>query len=106
MVDLTGRVARCTYDATLRGGGHAGGEPVSSSLSLPFFEYQGPGSERAVVMCVCGYSRIAHEVDDPAYWRGGVRVRRTVVESGTCPGFRPVGADVEDRYYCGCRGWD
>jgi hypothetical protein len=95
--DLTGRTARCSCGATRPSTDH-----------LAFFEYRGPGSHSATDHCVCGYFQCAH---DPEYMaslapnRDGSR-RRTVVEDGTCSGFRPRGPAEFDVYYCGCMGWE
>ena len=87
---LAGRMARCQC-----------GAERPSDLSLPFFEYRGPGSHEASVACKhCSYHLEAHLRDerrvDPS----------TVVERGKCPGFEARGPFEHDRFYCGCRGWD
>ena len=109
MPDLTGRMARCTYDPnTDATSGHTGRYAAGPSLKpssegLPFFEYLGPGSRYATESCGhCGYNLAAH---DPA-----TAPRRlgqpTAVERAKCPGFEPRGPADEDKYYCGCWGWD
>ena len=87
------RMARCSC-----------GRTVPSSPDLAFFEDCGPGSKVATGSCVCGYYECAH---DPAYMAKNVSSnRRTVVEQGKCGGFRARGPLEDDRYYCGCWGWD
>lgn len=104
--DLTGRMARCCYD---QGTGmephqqrYGGPPPVPSSLDLPFFEYQGPGSRFATEHCRhCGYHLDAH---DPERTRASDG--RTAMQFAHCPGFEERDPADEDKYYCGCWGWD
>ena len=86
---LEGRMAKCP-DC---------GRTVPSKWSLAFFQYRGASSERALLMCKCGYYKKAHE-DDPT------NLNRNVIKEGKCKGFEPHGAYEFDSYYCGCRGWD
>jgi hypothetical protein len=99
---LTGRTARCGCGAERPSAGDGRG-------SLAFFEYLGPGSRPAEIVCRhCRYHDVAHDPDHMATLapdRNGLR-RPTVVESGKCPGFEPHGPFDHDRFYCGCRGWD
>lgn len=76
--DLSGRTARCEC-----------GVERPSSPSLAFFEHCGPGSREATDICNCGYARVAHTAG---------RVK--------CPTFMARGPLDNDRFYCGCRGWD
>lgn len=80
-MNLVGRVARCSCLKT-----------APSDTSLAFFEYLGPGSRDAVEHCaVCNYHVRAHE---PGKTQAG-------------HGFTPKAeGKPEDRFYCGCRGWD
>ena len=107
-VDLTGRMARCSYDQnTDATTGHTGRYEAGPSLKpsdprLPFFEYLGPGSRFATETCGnCGYSEQAHDPERTLSQFG------SVVEQGKCPGFEARGPADEDKYYCGaCWGWD
>lgn len=97
--DLTGRTARCVYCGSTR---------PSSDLP-PFFEYRGPGSDRAEHTCgTCGFYDVAHSSAfeiNPA--TGRPNNPRNEGKSGhPCRSFTPVGPDEHDRFYCGCRGWD
>lgn len=80
--DLTGRDARCGYGC---------GAERPSSPDLPFFEYHGPGSREATVICECGHNITAHT-------REGSMCK--------CTSFKRRGPRETDSYYCGCRGWD
>lgn len=63
---------------------------LPSDSALPFFAYQGPGSENATRRCKhCGFFDSAHE-------KKGAR---------GCRHFEPVG-DTFDKFFCGCAGWD
>lgn len=99
---LEGRFSKCTYPdgagKYYREGMH---KPTPSSTSLPFFEYQGPGSKRATQQCKnCGYYDVAHE---PA---GPYRADGKLKSKGICDNFEPHGAFEFDSHYCGCWGWD
>lgn len=83
-IDLAGRTAKCSC-----------GNMSPSSLSLPFFEYWGPGSREALNICQCGYAFVAHTPE--------VMDRNKKL---TCTAFVARGPREFDRYYCGCRGWD
>ena len=79
---LSGRTARCAYGC---------GSEKPSDTDLAFFEYQGPGSEKARRECKnCGRY-------DTAHGKGHQRV---------CSDFQAVGDTGKDMYYCGCKGWD
>lgn len=65
--DLRNREARCSCDARR-----------PSSPSLPFFDFQGPGSR--------------YDSDNP--------------ESKIFPAWKTKGGRPFDEFYCGCRGWD
>lgn len=79
--DLAGRTARCCKKSGL----------VPSSPELPFFEFLGAGSTKALESCKnCGYYKSAHE-------EGRVP---------ECSGFEPHGPYEHDLYYCGHGGWD
>ena len=80
--NLSGRFAQCSY-----GCDHS----VPSHAGLPFFEYTGDGSRRAIIECKnCPYYEEAHG-------KGHKQV---------CKNFEPHGAFEFDSYYCGCYGWD
>ena len=83
---LTGRKMHCSYSGckTL---------PSDSNDKAPFFEYRGPGSWWATALCVCGFSKKAHDEKIPHVIR-------------KCKEFQPRGPHETDTYYCGCFGWD
>lgn len=89
--DLTHRLARCCHNGTIK----------KSSNDLAFFEYLGPGSERALTLCNCGFTKSAHDYN----WPSGNRVSKTPPQR-MCDHFTAHGAWAYDSYYCGCRGWD
>jgi hypothetical protein len=83
---LEGRTAKC-----------ACGDTAASSKTLPFFEYCGPGSKNATIVCaVCRYHKVAHGEINESTRRPGI------VDHD----FEPAGDSGEDRFYCGHRGWD
>lgn len=83
--DLTGRRAKCGYN-------HVEDDTVESSFDLPFFEYLGVESPRAITICKCGYFFEAHTD----------KARFPITDHE----FESHGPWEFDRYYCGCRGWD
>ncbi len=85
--DLAGRTAKCASCKNTR----------PSSMDLAFFEYQGPGSPSALDTCKCGYYRVAHEYNENRINKEPIRCR--------VGGFAPVGPR-DDKFYCGCQGWD
>lgn len=99
---LDGRTATC--GGGVNGEGHA---PRLSSLSLPFFEYRGEGSDwqrhcDAQVeklggrVVGCGFFDTVHQEVNPHTGRPGITDHEFVQ--------RPPAE--RDSYYCGCRGWD
>lgn len=117
---LEGRIARCSC-----------GKEAPSSKSLAFFEYNGPDSEKAQIMCKCGYFQVAHNYF-PYYYPGFCKIdhgRLTLTDHDTfiCDTcwsewdpkglkipknpkysphvFIPIG-DTTDTFYCGHGGWD
>jgi len=87
-ISLEGRVARCLSCT----------RESESSQSLPFFQFNGEGSERAIHNCsACGYSIVTHMELNPTTGRPG--------QNYSVHEFVPRG-DTQDTYYCGCRGWD
>ena len=87
-ISLEGRTAKCL--SCSREG--------ASDTSLPFFQFNGEGSERATGSCsACGYSIVTHMETNPTTGRPGHNY-------GTHE-FVPRG-DTQDTFYCGCRGWD
>lgn len=81
--ELIGRKARCRC-----------GKEEESTWTLPFFQFQGEGSQDATRVCgECGYFDIGHAPDL-------TKVR------GPCESFRPRGPLAVDKFYCGCNGWD
>lgn len=91
MPDLTGRMAVCYCgEKSLR---------PSDPDKLAFFEYRGPGSNRATSQCKCGYAEMAHTPDK-------THVMKTCAKKNGRSGFVPRGEFEYDSYYCGCRGWD
>lgn len=81
---LAGRMAKCSCGALCPSDGAPRGY-----TEAPFFQYWGPGSEKAEEQCVCGYYRVAH---------GKPHI--------PCTEFRQRQPDEFDSFYCGCRGWD
>lgn len=61
-------------------------------MTLPFFEYRGPGSPHAELCKRCGCTPAAH-VRPGAGWQ-------------VCPTYVAQGPSNADAYYCGCWGWD
>jgi hypothetical protein len=90
--DGTIRMAKCAYcDRT---------EPSANRESLAFFEDLGEGSYEATNSCKnCRYHEIAHGPDGNP---NSVSGRSKFV----CEEFTPQGDRGQDRFYCGCRGWD
>lgn len=86
---LVGRTARCSCGRTCPSDGSAPG-----FKDVPFFQYWGPGSEKATEQCRCGFNRVAHS---PEAFRGrGI----------DCKTFEVREPDQFDSFYCGCRGWN
>jgi hypothetical protein len=84
--ELIGRFAKCSC-----------GKTQPSSLTLAFFEYLGPESPSATENCAqCGYLQIAHRRKQSG----------EVKNQHICLRFKPHGPYENDRFYCGCRGWD
>ena len=103
--DLTGRRARCSYSHTAEDddtnklrrqrGWSACQIEADSSIKLPFFEWRGEGSFRAVTMCRhCSFYGSAHTEEN--------RKKNKRI----CSHFEPHGDYEFDQYYCGCMGWD
>jgi hypothetical protein len=65
---LAGRMAKCSYSHSNPARYKQHG-PVPSSYDLAFFQYNGPGSQRAEETCVCGYTRVAHY----PRWRASIK---------------------------------
>lgn len=87
-IAIEGRTAKCTSCA----------REGASSTSLPFFQYNGEGSDRATTSCLsCGYSIVTHMEINPATGRPG--------HNYGVHDFVPRG-DTQDTFYCGCRGWE
>ena len=82
-IDLTGRTARCSC-----------GRTAPSSTDLAFFEYRGLGMERPTC-AICGFYESVHAETNPYTGRPGVTDHTFMAR-----------VDVQDAYYCGCRGWD
>ena len=97
--DLTGRKARCVYNHNSR----PGQPPRPSSFDLAFFEYCGPGSQRATEYCVCGYLKSAHDAATDACPRNTKPLSGKRSPTGK---FQARGPLEFDLYYCGCFGWD
>lgn len=103
--DLSNRKARCHYYGKMPyknecNYGGVSNKPCSceqdSSLDLPFFEYYGPRSYKAVAACKnCKYEKMAHE-----------RKRSFADTSTVCSNFEPHGPYEFDSFYCGCQSWD
>lgn len=84
--NLEGRRARCSYFKSC-------GSEKDSSLSLPFFNYLGPGSRWSREKCKhCWYFKMAHTNE----------AERPITDHE----FEPAGPAEFDDYYCGCHGWD
>jgi hypothetical protein len=65
---------------------------IPSSEKLAFFEFTGEDSRRAKESCKnCQYYEVAHKSGAAFY---------------TCGNFIPHGSFENDRYYCGCIGWN
>lgn len=89
---LAGRQARCDCGRTCPSDGTAPGY-----TEIPFFQYWGPGSEKAEEQCGnpgCGKYRVAHGPDAP---HGG---------RYACAEFRQREPDQFDSFYCGHAGWE
>lgn len=82
-----GRMAQC---------GSCGTTKESTSQYLAFYEYCGPGSHDAEEVCNCGMTEVVHHPINDATGRPGI----------TDHPFTPRGDRGQDRYYCGCKGWD
>ena len=86
MNTLQGRVAKCSSCDS----------KTTSSTSLAFFEFRGEGSDHATTLCgQCGYHKDVHSPINPSTGRAGITEHK----------FTACG-DSEDRFYCGCYGWD
>lgn len=102
---LEGRIAKCAYDH--ENNPHEDSR-VPSSLGLAFFEYRGLGSRDSEDLCGhegCGYGKVAHVGPYLGSWlknADGSPNGRAISDHE----FTPHGPWEEDRYYCGCRGWD
>ena len=87
-ITLEGRVAKCVSCT----------RESASTQTLPVFQFNGEGSERATGSCsACGYSIVTHMEINPTTGRPG--------HNYGVHDFVPRG-DTQDTYYCGCRGWD
>jgi hypothetical protein len=84
---LNGRIAKCLSCS----------REAASSDGLPFFQFNGEGSDQATKICVCGYSIVTHLEVNPATGRAGHNYKDHE--------FTPRG-DTQDTFYCGCRGWE
>lgn len=92
--DFSDRKSKCGYCNNIQ----------PSDISLPFFEYKGPGCEQSESICKnCGYHRIAHKGQP-----GSDKHLATLVnkEGVNCSRFEEHGPWEFDSFYCGCRGWD
>jgi hypothetical protein len=86
-ITLAGRIAKCGCGKTRS----------SEDAHLPFFEYQGPGSNSAELSCAkCGMYKVVHQAINPSTGRPGV----------TDHEFTRRGDVGYDKFYCGCYGWD
>ena len=69
---------------------------AASSTSLAFFEFRGEGSRFATELCKsCGFHVDVHNPINPSTGRPGITDHK----------FEALG-DTEDKFYCGCFGWD
>lgn len=86
--NLEDRIAKCLSCSS----------ETASNTSLPFFQFNGEGSERAKGNCSsCGYSIVTHMEINPTTGRPGHNYGDHE--------FTPRG-DTQDTFYCGCRGWE
>jgi len=86
--NLKGRIAKCLSCS----------HETESSTSLPFFQFNGEGSECATRDCsVCGYYDVTHMELNPTTGRVGHNYGKHE--------FAPKG-NTQDTFYCGCRGWE
>ena len=82
--NLQGRTAKCDSCKNTK----------PSDVSLPFFEYRGPGSRYEVQCANCHRFHEHKEVG-----REGI--------FGPCSNYQPsTGGRETDGYYCGCQGWE
>ena len=73
-------------------------EVPSDSSKLPFFIFNGEGSDRATRNCAtCGYYDVTHMEINPTTEKAGHNYGKHA--------FTPLG-DTQDTFYCGCRGWE
>jgi len=87
-ISIEGRIAKCVSCT----------KESASDTSLPFFQFNGEGSERAISNCsACGYNAVTHMELNPVTGRPGSKHNDHE--------FIPRG-DTQDTFYCGCRGWD
>mgnify|MGYP001586838182 CR=1 FL=1 len=106
--NLAGRLARCDHygrggfrnHGPIYGGGTCSRTKCEciapSSLELPFFEFQGESSPYALEHCGCGFAVTAHGAYNAFTGRPGITDHAPV----------PRGPASQDRFYCGCAGWD
>lgn len=84
--NLEGRMATCGKNCRVQ----------PSSYDLAFFEYLGEGADRPICSVgTCFYVESVHQAINPHTGRPGVTDHAFVAR-----------VYENDRYYCGCRGWD
>lgn len=98
--DLTDRVAVCST---------CGKCEKPSTWDLAFFEFQGPGSRYATKRCKnCPYTKESHKYGDryATHMDGKLGDYNPHTCKARGKSFEPRGPLDEDKYYCGCRGWN
>lgn len=94
---LKNRKARCAYCDLEK----------ESSLTLPFFEYRGPGSKYETQCKNCGFFANIHpsQGGTGCYLNSSKKIETLCENNGKV--FNPrIGGYEHDSFYCGCRGWD
>ena len=94
-IDLDGRYSQCPYCKT----------STESRWDLPFFDYQGKEGGYKLRCIHCSYTEVAHnpEAEHMARIEANGKTR---YENHINHGFSPEPQPLDDRHYCGCRGWD